>query len=519
VKPWRHAVLPLAGLLLAAGTGAAPPSPLTEPQRLAAIYDLILDARFDDARKETARVCPAAPSVGCQMLDLTALWWRIQLDEESTALDAEFSRRADAVIAAAEAWTSREPRRAESWFYLGAAYGARVQWRVLRSERLAAARDGKRIKDALERAIELDPQLYDARFGIGLYKYYADLAPAAAKLLRFLLLLPGGDRQEGLNDMIIARDRGALLRGEADYQLHWIYFWYEEEPEKGLALLERLHTRYDGNPLFAQRIAEVQVTYFHDTMASLATWQSLLDAALTRRVNMAPLAAARARLGAAEQLDAIYETDRAIDVVSGIVASRASAPYAALSRAYLMLAQFQDRLGHRQEAVANYTAALNAIPPRDLFGVGVKARAGLRRAPDPRACEAYRLSLDGWRAFERGALTEAERALDRSLRLVPDDPVAQFRRGRVHVARREYPAARLAFAQAIAARPLTPPVYVALAHVGRAQVLESERDWTGAIDAYRSASRVFGADIRTRTLAQQAIARLQITIAPTLPPH
>ena len=46
---------------------------------------------------------------------------------------------------------SRE--RAEAWFYLGAAYGARVQWRVLREQRLAAARDGKRIKESLERAL------------------------------------------------------------------------------------------------------------------------------------------------------------------------------------------------------------------------------------------------------------------------------------------------------------------------------------------------------------------------------
>ena len=46
---------------------------------------------------------------------------------------------------------------AEAWFYLGAAYGARVQWRVLRQEHLAAARDGKRIKEALEQALALDP--------------------------------------------------------------------------------------------------------------------------------------------------------------------------------------------------------------------------------------------------------------------------------------------------------------------------------------------------------------------------
>ena len=63
-----------------------------------------------------------------------------------------------------------------------------------------------------------------------MYRYYADVAPAAARLLRFLLLLPGGNRQEGLAQMLRARDEGRLLQGEADYQLHIIYLWYEPRP-------------------------------------------------------------------------------------------------------------------------------------------------------------------------------------------------------------------------------------------------------------------------------------------------
>ena len=50
------------------------------------------------------------------------------------------------------------------------------------SSRLAAARDGKRILQALEEALKLDPTLDDGYFGMGMYKYYADVAPAAAKI-------------------------------------------------------------------------------------------------------------------------------------------------------------------------------------------------------------------------------------------------------------------------------------------------------------------------------------------------
>src|SRR6185436_2108114 len=249
----------------------------------------------------------------------TALWWQILLDPESRALDEEFAAAADRAIRTAQAWTERSPDDPEPWFYLGAAYAARVQWRVLRNEKLAAARDGKNIKLALERAIELDPTLEDAYFGVGMYKYYADVAPAAAKFLRFLLLLPGGDRKEGLDQMLRARSRGRLLQGEADYQLHVIYLWYERQTPRALQLLQSLHDRYPANPQFVSQTAEIQDAYQHDITASLATWQSLLAAARDQRANLPLLSEVQARLGIAKQLEALRQTDDAIEMLQAVI--------------------------------------------------------------------------------------------------------------------------------------------------------------------------------------------------------
>ncbi len=193
------------------------------------MYDTILAARFDRVEAQLKQACPPAPAEACAALGVVSLWWQILMEPESRRLDNQFNDRAQAAVAASDAWTKREPRRAEAWFYLAGAYAPLVQWRVLRGERLAAARDAKRIKDALERALQLDPGLDDAHFGIGAYHYYADVAPAAAKVLRWLLLLPGGDRVRGLQEMLQARQRGVLLGGEADYQLHVIYLWYEQQ--------------------------------------------------------------------------------------------------------------------------------------------------------------------------------------------------------------------------------------------------------------------------------------------------
>jgi predicted negative regulator of RcsB-dependent stress response len=447
-------------LLAQAGTG------LTAAPQLARVYDAIYDARFAEVEPLLARTCPPAPREACQLLEVVSLWWQIQLDPLDTSRDAAFEERVSAVIEAAEAWTRREPQRAEAWFYLGGAYGARVQWRVLRSQHVAAARDGKRIKESLEQALALDPTLHDAWFGIGLYHYYADVAPAAARFLRWLLLLPGGDREEGLAEMLRARERGQLLRDEADYQLHVVYVWYEKQPERALALLDALRGRHPRNPHFLQRIAEVEGEYLHDPYASRRSYEALLAAARAGRVNEALLATALAQIGAARQLDATFETDAAIPLLRAVVDAKASP--SVVAEAQQLLRRFNERL----------------------------------------AQPAYRLSLEGWRNLERGNLAEAARALAQSLALKRDDPVTQYRYARLLFAQKREEEALLVLAEIHKRHATTPPTIYALACIDAARVKERQGDLAVAIDLYRSATTVFGGDRRVKTEAQRQLARL-----------
>jgi hypothetical protein len=241
------------------------------------------------------QACPPAPVEACAALGVVSLWWQILMRPENRLLDDRFNELAASAIAANAAWTRREPGRAEAWFYLAGSYAPLVQWRVVRGARLAAAREGKKIKDALEHALQLDPSLDDAYFGIGLYHYYADVAPTAAKMLRWLLFLPGGDRVAGLREMLQARQRGALLKGEADYQLHMIYLWYERQPMRALELLQDLDAQHPSNPVFMRRIADVQDQYLHDRQASAKTLRTLIERARAGRVYDARQTEAAAR--------------------------------------------------------------------------------------------------------------------------------------------------------------------------------------------------------------------------------
>ena len=366
---------------------------LTAAAALARAYDAILDARFDKVPRLLGDACEGpwsvsaapprpdserAPREACQLLDAVSAWWRIQLDPYDRSRDAAFQAKVEGAIASTSAWTTREPGRAEAWLYRGGAYGARVQWRALRGERLAAARDGARIKEALERALALDPEMTDAYFGLGLYHYYADVAPSALKVLRWLLLLPGGDRVKGLQQMAVARQTGQLFRSEADYQLHIVYLWYEKDYGRAVELLQDLQTRHPHNPHFAQTVAEIQDFYIDETGASLATWEALLEAAGRGQVAEPAMARASAKLGIAAQLDQLSQSQEAIAQLSDLIAERPHAPAGVIPRAHYQRGLALEHAGRRAEAASAYREAIasadDAAPP----WIAPSARAALR---------------------------------------------------------------------------------------------------------------------------------------------
>lgn len=351
---------------------------LTGGAQVARAYDVIMDAQFAELPSRLSETCPPAPKEVCQLLAVVATWWQIQLDPHNRSRDESFQKQADLVIDVMEQWTKREPTRAEAWFYLGGSIGARAQWRVLRGQTLAAARDGKRLKNALERTLALDPALQDAYFGIGLYHYYAAVAPMAARMMRWLLLLPGGNREQGLREMLSARRGGQLLRSEADYQLHVVYLWYEKQTPRALELLSALAARYPHNPHFPQQIAEIEDRYQEQHAASLRTWQTLLDRASAGQMAEQEMAQARAQLGAALELYHLGQFDAAIPHLRAVIERSPRAPVGAEAVAQLQLGYVYDRLSQRERAVAAYRAALAANPVDDPLKLESKARAGLR---------------------------------------------------------------------------------------------------------------------------------------------
>jgi len=139
---------------------------------------------------------------------------------------------------------------AEMHFYAGMAEAQASRMYSLRGENRATAREGVRGREHLLRALALDPALYDADFGLGLYNYYVDTLSTIARVLRFFMGIPGGSREEGIRQLRQAMEHGQLTSAEARFYLAINLHNYDQKYEDALQVITPLVEKYPQNPIF-----------------------------------------------------------------------------------------------------------------------------------------------------------------------------------------------------------------------------------------------------------------------------
>jgi len=314
-------VLPalLAGsLLLAAGaTASAPDAAFDAP--LQALYD----GSTDTAREQLATVAAAYPSDPLPLyFQALALAWKLEQAPERRDRDEDLLALAARAIALADARLRADPRDARACFARGAAHGASGRLHMFRREAGASAREAVAMRTDLRRALELDPENEDARFGLALYDYYADVLPRLLKLLRFFAGIPGGDRERGLLGLRRAAERARWHRSEARSQLYEVAAYYERDADQALLAICDLRGRYPGSPLWALRLAE----HLRDRLGlfdeSARAYAEVSAAHAAGHPNYAPVVASLAALGQADarlrdlRLDDARRALEAVDVAS-----------------------------------------------------------------------------------------------------------------------------------------------------------------------------------------------------------
>ena len=132
--------------------------------------------------------------------------------------------------------------KALAYLYEGGAEGLKGRWLVTQKVWVKAYFRGKSGNHFLRKAVELDPELYDAYMGLGIYDYFTDTLPGVQGVLAYLFI--HGDKDHGLKELQLAIDKGQRARVEAMVFLTEIYMAEEKTPEKAFPLAEALHKEF-----------------------------------------------------------------------------------------------------------------------------------------------------------------------------------------------------------------------------------------------------------------------------------
>src|ERR1700735_637902 len=163
--------------------------------------------------------------------------------------DEAYLALADKAIELAQAQIAKSDT-AEMHVYAGAGYALKARLFGLRGEHRAVAHAGVFARTEFLRALELDPDMADATAGIGLYNYYVDSFSSIVKMLSFFMGIPGGNKQEGIRQIQIGMDRGALLAVDTRFYFAKDLRKFDREYEQAITVAAPLLDRYPDNPIY-----------------------------------------------------------------------------------------------------------------------------------------------------------------------------------------------------------------------------------------------------------------------------
>jgi len=233
--------------------------------------DLLYSGHADQAIQIARQVQKDIPDQPLgYLLEAEARWWQIYCvaceikwntidawDEPRGLSDDDYLALTDKAIALAEMHIAQSDT-AEMELYDGMGWMLRTRLTGLRGMHRATANAGLKTRAHMLRCLQLDPQMYDAYTGLGLYNYYVDALSGIAKVMRFFMGIPGGSKQEGIRQLRMAMEQGELTRVEARFNLAKDLRTFDLNYATALDVATPLVTDDPQNPFFHLLMGDIQ---------------------------------------------------------------------------------------------------------------------------------------------------------------------------------------------------------------------------------------------------------------------
>ena len=214
-----------------------------------AIYNLDLNT----ARAELTSLLNEHPNYPLGLFGQIMIEWaRYEYEfEKSNKEQAKvFEEMINTSIKGIETWLKQNGEEAQAYLALGGIYGVKARFLLANKNYVRAYFTGKKGLKYMNKAAELDPQMYDAYLGQAIYEYYAGTLPAVVKILAKLVV--SGDADKGIEYLNLIKDKGRFSANTAKLLLVEIAIQSKKYYNPALAeqYITEIIAKYPQNPLF-----------------------------------------------------------------------------------------------------------------------------------------------------------------------------------------------------------------------------------------------------------------------------
>jgi tetratricopeptide (TPR) repeat protein len=205
--------------------------------------NLLHQEKFKQAIAEFGKIIQKYPDEPVGYFFIAASYQTLIDDYRNENYKQDFEQYVDTAIAKAQLKIDDGSDAAEDHFYLGGSYGYRGIYKSFRGDWWGAFKDARRAKSHLDKALEINPDLYDSYFGLGAYHYWGSIKSRIFWWLPFI----GDDREKGIEQYKLAAEKGRYAKDEAKYGLLRVYIEEKRYPE-ALNLAEELRSINPDDP-------------------------------------------------------------------------------------------------------------------------------------------------------------------------------------------------------------------------------------------------------------------------------
>lgn len=335
-------------------------------QGIAYIYNL----EFEKAEQVFGELAQGRPRHPAGHFFLAMVdWWRIMIDLENRQYDDNFFSSLERVVDLCDELLDEDENNVTALFFKGGALGFEGRLKFHRDDWFAAANAGRSALPLVQDASAADPGNDDIFLGTGIYNYYAEVIPEQYPIAKPLLLfIPPGDKKKGIQELQRAADRGKYAAVEAQYFLMQLYYLYEKEYGKALAIALDLHRRFPNNMVFHKYVGRCYISLANHQMAK-QTFTEVSELAQQQKTGYTPAVEREAEyyLGMCEMnarnydpaLDHFYRCDKLSRILD------MDGPSGFMVMANLNVGKIYDVKDRRDLAVQQYRKVLEMKEYRD----------------------------------------------------------------------------------------------------------------------------------------------------------